>query len=207
TTLASTDAPATASTTAPTSEAPTSSGTPATTATGTPVAGTPGKFTAIPRPCQLLTRDQATEVVGKYLTSSVEPTVKCAWSRARDDKSLSLYLTLFLYPQQGDGYETKLAEEHVHGARAKAESEAGRGGSGGAQGEVFEISGAGDAAVGWEKGETTFSTKKFSVYSVFRTSNIVGEIRFSRNVEKEPGLRDKTEKAIKHLIRNLDAKA
>ncbi|MEO3796113.1 serine/threonine-protein kinase [Nonomuraea sp. B10E15] len=214
TTLASTAAPTTPPTapttapttaTGPTTTAPT--GTPAPTATGTPVARTPGKFTAIPRPCQLLTRDQATEVVGKYLTSSVEPTVKCTWARSRDDKSLSLNLTLFLYPQQGDGYETKLAEEHVQGARAKAETEAGRGGSGGEQGEVFEITGAGDGAVGWEKSETTFSTKKSSVYSVFRTSNIVGEIRFTRNVEKEPGLREKTEKAIKHLVQNLDAKA
>ncbi|MFC5829587.1 serine/threonine-protein kinase [Nonomuraea insulae] len=193
----------------PTTAAPTPSSTtaPPVTATATPVARTPGTFTAIPRPCQLLTREQATEVVGKYTTSSTEATVKCGWGKARDDKSLAIYLTLFLYPRQGDGYETKLAEEHVQGVKAKAESQAGRGGSGTKQGEVFEIPGAGDEAAGWEVRETTFSTKKFTVYSVFRTSNMVGEVRFTRNVAEEPGLRDKTAKAIKYLAENLDAKA
>ncbi|WP_165960130.1 hypothetical protein, partial [Nonomuraea longispora] len=189
----------------PATAAPSPSGTPVPTAT--PVARTPGKFTAIPRPCQLLTRYQATEVVGKYLTSSREHSVECAWSRSRDDRSLALHVRFYLYPQQGDGYETKLAEEHVQGARAKAESEAGRGGSGAEQGEVFEIPDAGDTAVGWEKRETTFSSKKFTVHSVFSTSNIVGEVRFTRNVEKEPGLRDKAEKAVAYLVKNLDAKA
>ncbi|NBE93286.1 serine/threonine-protein kinase [Nonomuraea sp. K271] len=206
TTLAGTDAPAPTTTAqGPATAAPSPSGTPVPTAT--PVARTPGKFTAIPRPCQLLTRHQATEVVGRYLTSSREHSVECAWSRSRDDKSLALHVRFYLYPQQGDGYETKLAEEHVQGARAKAESEAGRGGSGAEQGEVFEIPDAGDTAVGWEKRETTFSSKKFSVHSVFSTSNIVGEVRFTRNVEKEPGLRDKAEKAVAYLVKNLDAKA
>ncbi|MDX3102036.1 serine/threonine-protein kinase [Nonomuraea angiospora] len=182
-------------------------GTASPSSTGTPIVRTPGKFTTIPRPCQLLTRDQATQVVGTYRTTALEPTVVCAWSRVRDDKALTMYLTLYLYPQQGDGYETRLAEDHVQGAKAKAESEAGRGGTGTKLGEVFDIPGAGDGAVAWEVQDTTFSTKKHTVYSVFRTSNIVGQIRFTRNVTQEPGLRDKAAQAVKYLAENLDAKA
>ncbi|MFC4010014.1 protein kinase [Nonomuraea purpurea] len=173
----------------------------------TPVVRTPGKFTAIPRPCQLLTREQATEVVGRYWTTALEPTVKCSWSRVGDDKNLSMVLTLFLYEQQGDGYETKLAEDHVQGAKATAESEAGRGGTGTKFGEVFDIPGAGDGAVAWEVQDGSLSTKRYIVNSVFRTSNIVGQIRFIRNVTLEPGLREKAAKAVKYLAENLDAKA
>ncbi|MCF6476661.1 hypothetical protein FAF44_51275 [Nonomuraea sp. MG754425] len=211
TTVASTEAPPTtppttrptAQPTAQPSAGPTASTSP--TATGTPVARTPGKFTAIPRPCQLLTREQATELVGRYTSVAIEPTVKCAWS-STGDGGLTLNLTLFMYPQQGDGYETRLAEEHVQGLKADAEGKAGRGGSGTEYGEVFDIAGAGDEAVGWTELTTSFSNTKFTVRSAFRTGNIVGEIRFSREAAKDPALRAKAEKAVAYLARNLDAK-
>ncbi|MFG1972451.1 protein kinase [Nonomuraea fuscirosea] len=211
-------APATTPVAAPTVTARTERPTPAATPTGTsapsatpaptasPVARTPGKFTAVPRPCQLLTRQQATELVGRYVTSSTEPSVRCGWGALRDSGDLAIYATFYLYAQQGDGYETKLAEEHVQGAKAKAESEAGRGGSGAKHGEVFEIPDAGDQAVAWEVQETTFSTKKVTVYSVFSTGNIVGEVRYTRDVKEDPTLRQKIPKAIKYLAENLDAK-
>ncbi|PRX66764.1 serine/threonine protein kinase [Nonomuraea fuscirosea] len=211
-------APATTPVAAPTVTAKTERPTPAATPTGTsapsatpaptgsPVARTPGKFTAVPRPCQLLTRQQATELVGRYVTSSTEPSVRCGWGALRDSGDLAIYATFYLYAQQGDGYETKLAEEHVQGAKAKAESEAGRGGSGAKHGEVFEIPDAGDQAVAWEVQETTFSSKRVTVYSVFSTGNIVGEVRYTRDVKEDPTLRQKIPKAIKYLAENLDAK-
>ncbi|MEO3870087.1 protein kinase [Nonomuraea sp. B12E4] len=202
---------AVAASTEPSHTATKPSGTPSPAGTATPttsaVVRTPGEFTAIPRPCQLLTREQATQVVGKYTTVGVEPTVDCAWMRVSDDKALTLHLTLFLYERQGDGYETKLAEEHVQGASAMAESQASRTGSGTKHGEVSEISGAGDDAIAWEVWETMSTTKKDTVRAVFRTSNIVGEIRLARNVPEEPGLRDKAEQAVRYLAANLDARA
>ncbi|MEV0596303.1 serine/threonine-protein kinase [Nonomuraea cavernae] len=171
----------------------------------------PGKFSKVPRPCVLLTRQQATQLVGPYVTSSTDPSFKCAWGTTglpAKGKELGLYLTLWLYPQQGDGYESTLAQEHVAGVRKAAEDKAGRGGSGEKQGEVFEISGAGDEAIAYELAKTRFgSGKEFEVHVTFRTGNMVGEFRFNRDVAKDPALRDKAAQAAKWLVAGLDAKA
>ncbi|MEU8246190.1 protein kinase [Nonomuraea sp. NPDC048916] len=195
-------------TTDPTEAAPTGSAAPsASPATTSP----PGKFSKIPRPCLLLTRQQATKLVGPYVTSSLDPSFRCTWGTTglpAKGKELALYLTLWLYPRQGDGYESTLAQEHVAGVRKAAEDKAGRGGSGEKQGEVFEISGAGDEAIAYEVSKTRFgSGKQFEVHVMFRTGNMVGEFRFTRDVAEDPALRDKAAQAAKWLAANLDGKA
>lgn len=171
----------------------------------------PGKFSAIPRPCQLLTRQQAGELIGKYLTTSREPATQCIWSTASntapDNQQLAIYFKSYLYEPQGDGYETTLAKEHVLGAKAEADSQAGRSGSAGKQGEVFDIPGAGDLAAGWEVEKSNFQGKRtVEVHVVFATSNIVGEFRFTREVAKDPKLREKAAQAAKSLVENLGLK-
>jgi serine/threonine protein kinase len=210
-------APAAAETTkAAPSKAPSSAAPPsATPTTGAPVTAAPtqppGKFTKLPRPCQLLTRQQATQLVGTFFTSSRDPEFRCTWSTAglpAKGKELSVYFTLWYYPQQGDGYENTLAEEHVAGRKKAAEDTAGRGGSGQKQGEVFDIPGAGDEAMGYELSKTSIgSGRSFEVNVTFRTSNMVGEFRFTRDAASDPKLRDKAAQAAKWLAQNLDSKA
>jgi hypothetical protein len=200
--------------TAPASKAPTSA--PPTSAPPT-VSSSPaptlpaGKFSKIPRPCQLLTRQQATQLVGSFITSSTAPASRCAWSTAGlqpTGKTLSVFLTLWLYPRQGDGYETTLAQEHLAGARKIAEGKAGRGGSGEKQGEVFDIPGAGEEAMAYEITRTKFGGKhEVEMHVLFRTGNMLGEFRFVHDVTKDPGLRDRAVKAAKFLAANLDGKA
>lgn len=212
-------APSEAPTTA--DPAPSESATPSesTTPSGTPIplatsaAPAPGKFTKVPRPCQLLSRQQATELIGgPFITSSLDQSSRCTWGPSTntipDNQDLSLYLTLYLYPQQGDGYETTLAAEHIAGAKAAAEAEAGRGGTAKRQGEVFEISGAGDEAIAWEIQQTgSGNRREVEVRVRFRTSNMVGDFRFNRGVAKDPKLRDRAAQAAKYLVASLNAKA
>lgn len=193
---------------APTSAAPTASAS----ASPSPAVTLPaGKFSKVPRPCQLLTRAQATQLVGAFITSSTDPTFRCAWSTTGlppAGKELSVFLTLWLYAPQGDGYETTLAQEHVAGARKEAEDKAGRGGSGEKQGEVFEIPGAGEEAIAYEISRVKFNDKaEAEVHVLFRTGNMVGEFRFVHDVAKDAALRDKAAQAAKFLAANLDAKA
>lgn len=176
------------------------------------VSHTPGKFTALPRLCQLLTRQQATQLIGRFLTSAVHDDTECIWGNADntapDSQQMAIYSHFWLYQPQGDGYETQLAHEHIEGARKKAEETAGRGGSGSKQGEVFEIPGAGDEAIAWELSKTRYGGKReFEVNVVFRTGNIVGEFRFNREVANDPRLRDKAAQAAKWLAENLNRRA
>lgn len=171
----------------------------------------PGKFSTLPRPCQLLTRQQATELIGRYLTSSTEPATKCAWGPADNtlpaSRQLALYFRFYMYEPQGDGSETTLAKDHVLGAKAKADGEAGRSGSAGRHGEVFDISGAGDLAAGWEVEKSNFQGKRSTeVHVVFSVSNVVGEIRFTRDVAKDAKLREKAIQSAKWLAENLNQK-
>ncbi|MEU7852338.1 serine/threonine-protein kinase [Nonomuraea sp. NPDC049141] len=197
---------------APTSAAPTASASASASASSSPAATLPaGKFSKMPRPCQLLTKEQATRLVGTFLTSSTDPTFRCTWATAGfppAGKQLSVFLTLWLYPPQGDGYETTLAQEHVAGAKKEAEDKAGRGGTGEKQGEVFEIPGAGEEAIAYEISRVKFSNKhEVEVHVLFRTGNMVGEFRFVHDVAKDAALRDKAAQAAKFLAANLDAKA
>jgi serine/threonine protein kinase len=169
----------------------------------------PGKFAAVPRPCQLLTEQQARELFGAYrsLLHKQNKLPLCSWSStdssATNDQAL--FLTLHLYPQQGDGYENTLAHDHVAGAKAGVAE--GRGGTGQSFSEVFDVPDAGDEGVAWEVTEKKFSSEVFTVYLTFRRANIVGEIRLVREVKSDPKLREKAIQAAKYLAENLDREA
>ncbi|MFI6322611.1 protein kinase [Nonomuraea sp. NPDC050556] len=171
-----------------------------------------GKITAMPRPCQLLTRQQATQIFGRYLTTAGDRGDECIWSyadiTAPDSRQIALFSHFWLYPQQGDGYETKLAQEHMAGAKAAAGEKAGRGGSGEKQGEVFDIPGAGDEAFGYELAKTKFGGKReFEVHVSFRAGNMVGEFRLNRRVASDARLRDKAAEAAKLMAAAINSKA
>ncbi|MCG5219771.1 serine/threonine-protein kinase [Streptosporangium sp. KLBMP 9127] len=172
----------------------------------------PGKFDAVPRPCQLLTEQQAKEIFGAYRTTlhnvRDEDPPLCSWSSTdyKGTKEHSMFLKLHLYKQQGDGYENTLAEEHVAGGRTAAEELAGRGGAGAKNSDVFDV-GAGDGGAGWEVAEKTFSRQKFTVHMLFRTGNMVCEMRMEREVASDPKLREKAVKAAEYIAENLDREA
>ncbi|NUR85849.1 MAG: serine/threonine protein kinase [Nonomuraea sp.] len=193
------------------SQAPSASASasPSTAPTAQPTAGPPGKFAKMPRPCSLLSREQGNALVGPYHTSAVDPSFQCAWANNLDGpKELAAFTSFVLYAPQGDGYEVTLATEHAAGRKKEMQEQAGRGGSGGKKGEVFDIPGAGDEAFGQEELETTVSGKRYVVNVTFRSSNMIGEIRFvHEDVASDPKLRDRAAEAAKFLVQGLASKA
>ncbi|MFI6595608.1 serine/threonine-protein kinase [Nonomuraea sp. NPDC050536] len=191
------------------SQAPTSTTpTPSVSTSTSSAPAEPGKFSKMPRPCSLLTKPQATQLIGPYLTSSLDPSFICGWGNtASGNKEMAFWVELWLYPPQGDGYETTLAQDHMTGRKKEDQDQAGRGGTGGRHGEVFEVPGAGDEAFGQEVEETGAGGKTYVVNVTFRTSNMVGELRFTKKLANDPKLRDKAAQAAKFLVQGLAGKA